>query len=66
MAEDEVAEVINALPKVVFSRSIGSAALNNTRLAGENAAAEVRRLKDETGMDLLVFGSAVILHHRPA
>jgi dihydrofolate reductase len=53
-----VAEEMNRLPKVVFSRSMQSAAWQNTRLVKENAAAEVSRLKEHPGRDLFIFGSA--------
>jgi dihydrofolate reductase len=57
-AEGEIADFMNALPKVVFSRSLESADWANTRLVRENAPDEVRTLKAETKKDLFVFGSA--------
>jgi dihydrofolate reductase len=46
-AEGEIAEFMNALPKIVFSRTLETADWANTRLVRENAADEVRRLKKE-------------------
>lgn len=52
------AEFMNRLPKVVFSNTLDVASWNNTRLVKGDAVAEVRRLKQEAGNDLFVFGSA--------
>jgi dihydrofolate reductase len=57
-AEGEIAGFMNALPKIVFSRTLETADWSNTRLVRDNAADEVRRLKEEPGKDLFVFGSA--------
>jgi dihydrofolate reductase len=57
-AKGEIAQFMNALPKIVFSRSLESADWINTRLVRENVPDEVRKLKEETDKDLFVFGSA--------
>src|ERR1043166_6694318 len=44
-ATDETAEFINAVPKMVFSRTLENAGGNNTRLVKGEAEAEVRSLK---------------------
>ncbi len=49
---------MNALPKIVFSRTLEMAPWKNTRLVKENIADEVVRLKQEPGMDMVVFGSS--------
>jgi dihydrofolate reductase len=56
-----VAEEMNRLPKVVFSRSMQSAAWQNTRLVKENAAAEVSRLKEHPGRDLFLSSQSLSL-----
>ena len=56
-----VAERMNALPKVVFSRTLDSAAWNNTRLVKHDLPGEVRRMKREPGTDLVVLGSGSIV-----
>ncbi|ASZ12591.1 dihydrofolate reductase family protein [Chitinophaga pendula] len=48
---------VQDIPKVVFSRTMESADWNNTRLIRENIAAEVKKLKEEPGKDLMIFGS---------
>lgn len=53
-----IAAKMNSLPKVVFSRTLDKAEWNNTRLVKSDAAAEVARLRQETGKDLFLFGSA--------
>lgn len=57
-ATGEVADIMNAIPKVVFSKTLPRAEWHNTRLVREDAAGEVTRLKQEAGKDLLLFGSA--------
>ncbi len=54
----EVAELMNSIPKYVFSRSLGEPTWKNTKLVRGDAAQEVRRLKEGAGGDLLVFGSS--------
>jgi dihydrofolate reductase len=56
--EGEVADFMNGLPKVVFSRTLEKADWNNTRLVKANAEAEVRQLKQQPGQNLFIFGSA--------
>ncbi len=53
-----VAEKMNKTPKIVFSKSMGNAAWENTRLVKQNFAAEVTRLKHEPGKDMIIFGSS--------
>ena len=57
-AKGEVADFMNSLPKVVFSRTLEKADWNNTRLVKANAEEEVAELKRQPGKDLFVFGSA--------
>ncbi len=52
-----VADFMNSLPKVVFSRTLKRAEWNNTRLIHDHAAEETAKLKRETEGDLFVFGS---------
>lgn len=57
-AEGVIADQMNGIQKVVFSRTLQSADWANTRLVTTDAADEVARLKQEPGNDILVFGSA--------
>jgi len=54
------AERLNALPKLVFSRSPRELEWNNSRLAGADAATEIGRLKAQPGRDVALFGSATL------
>jgi dihydrofolate reductase len=53
-----VADKMNTLPKIVFSRTLASAEWNNTRLVTGNVAEEISNLKQQPGKDWLLFGSA--------
>jgi dihydrofolate reductase len=57
-AKGEIADFMNSLPKVVFSRTLESADWNNSRLVRDDAAAEIAALKRQPGKDLYLFGSA--------
>jgi dihydrofolate reductase len=52
------AERLNNLPKLVFSRTLRSVEWTNARLATGDVADEVRRLKQQPGRDIALFGSA--------
>ena len=54
----EIADFMNSLPKIVFSRSLQKADWTNTRLVKENAGEEVTKLKQQPGKDLFIFGAA--------
>ncbi len=57
-AEQEVAKLMNSIPKLVFSKTLKSADWNNTTIISENASAEIQKLKEQGGKDIYVFGSA--------
>lgn len=57
-ATGEIAEFMNRVPKIVFSRTLAQADWNNTRLVKANAGQEVAALKQQPGKDLYLFGSA--------
>ena len=52
------AAAMNRLPKIVFSRTLSSAAWQNTRLVKDNIVEEVTKLKTQPGKDLIIFGSS--------
>ena len=56
-----VAERMNSLPKVVFSRTLDKASWNNTKLVKEDLAAEVRKMKQEPGKDMAILGSGSVV-----
>lgn len=57
-AEGAIAELMNKIPKLVFSKTLKSVNWNNSTLINENASAEISNLKAEGGKDMYVFGSA--------
>jgi dihydrofolate reductase len=54
------ADRLNAIPKYVFSSTLGSADWNNSTLVRGDPVAEVTRLKQQEGGDLLVFGHGLL------
>jgi dihydrofolate reductase len=59
-ATGETANLMNAISKVVFSKTLNEAIWNNTRLVKTDAAAEVLQLKQKSKNNLLIFGSALL------
>ena len=57
-ATGEVADFMNSIPKVVFSRTLVTAEWSNTRLVKSDAQDEVLKLKQQPGKDIFIFGSA--------
>ena len=53
-----IADKMNNLPKIVFSKTLEKAEWNNTKLIKGNIAEEISKLKRQPGKDLFVFGSA--------
>jgi dihydrofolate reductase len=56
-----VAERMNNLPKVVFSRTLKEAAWTNTRLVKDGLAEEIRALKNDSGPGMAILGSGSIV-----
>jgi dihydrofolate reductase len=56
-----VAERMNNLSKIVFSRTLDKASWNNTRLIKNDLVAEVRRLKEAPGNEMVIMGSGAII-----
>ncbi len=57
---DPIADKMNSLPKIVFSNSLGSLDWNNSRLVKGDVAEEFSRLKQQSGRDMVVLGSATL------
>jgi dihydrofolate reductase len=56
-----VAESMNKMPKVVFSRTMTAPAWENTQLVKDDIAAAVRKLKAERGPGMAIMGSGTIV-----
>jgi dihydrofolate reductase len=59
--EKEYARKVNALQKVVFSKSLEKAEWHDSKLLREVNPAEIEKLKQEPGKDLVIYGSASIV-----
>jgi dihydrofolate reductase len=59
--EGPVKDFMNALPKLVASRTLTSSNWNNTRVTAD-IGGEIARLKADAERDLYVFGSADLIH----
>ena len=57
-AKGEIADLMNKIPKLVFSKTLKSAVWNNYTLIKENASSEISKLKTQGDGDMYVFGSA--------
>jgi len=55
------AERMNNLPKIVFSRTLDKATWNNTKVVKGDPAAEMRKMKKESGEDMVIMGSGSIV-----
>ena len=60
-AMPEVAAAMNAMPKVVFSRTLSSADWSNTTLVKVDLVGTVRQMKGEEGPDMAILGSGSIV-----
>lgn len=56
-----VADGMNRMPKVVFSRTLDRVSWNNTRLVKAGLAGEVRKIKAESGPGLTILGSGSLV-----
>ena len=57
----DVAEGMNRMPKVVFSRTLDSVSWSNARLVKTDMATEIRRMKQESGEGMAILGSGSIV-----
>lgn len=53
-----VADKMNSMPKIVFSKTLSTVNWQNTRLIKENFVDEMLKLKGQPGRDLIIFGSS--------
>jgi dihydrofolate reductase len=56
-----VAEGMNKMSKIVFSRTLDNVTWNNTKLLKRGLAAEVRKMKNDPGPDMVILGSGSIV-----
>lgn len=62
LAEDPiVASLMNSTPKIVFSNTLKKAEWKNTRLVSGEAGEEIKKLKEQPGKDMVIFGSGELV-----
>jgi dihydrofolate reductase len=59
--EKEYARKLNAMRKIVFSKTLPTVEWNNSTLVKEVVPEEITKLKQEPGRDLLIYGSASLV-----
>jgi len=57
----EIADKMNNLPKIVFSKTLQEVKWNNSRLIKENIAQEISKMNQQPGKDMVIFGSGSIV-----
>jgi dihydrofolate reductase len=60
--EQGFADRMNSLPKYVVSTTLERVEWNNSHLIKNNVAEEISRLKQQSGQDILVAGSAALVN----
>jgi dihydrofolate reductase len=56
-----MAKGMNEAEKIVFSRTLKKAEWNNTRIMKDNIVAEIKKLKQSPGKDMIILGSGSIV-----
>jgi dihydrofolate reductase len=56
-----IADTMNKMQKVVFSKTLDKVDWNNTRLVKGGLVPEIKKMKAESGPDILIFGSGKII-----
>ena len=57
----EIANKMNNLPKIVFSKTLQKVEWNNSTLVKEIIAEEISKMKQQSGKDMVIFGSGSIV-----
>ncbi len=56
-----IADKMNSLQKIIFSRTTDKVIWNNSRAISEINVAEIQKLKQDPGKDIAIFGSGMIV-----
>jgi dihydrofolate reductase len=57
----ETARAMNSLEKIVFSKTLSKASWNNTTLYAGDLVGQLRKLKHQAGLDLVIMGSGSLI-----
>ena len=57
----EIADKMNNLPKIVFSKTLQEVKWNNSSLIKGNIPEEISKMKQQPGKDMVIFGSGSIV-----
>lgn len=57
----EIANMIENIEKIVFSKTLKKVDWKNTRLLNEVVPEEIKKLKQKSGRDIVIFGSGTIV-----
>jgi dihydrofolate reductase len=60
--EKQYARKLNAMQKIVFSKTLDKAEWNNSTVKREVIPEEIEKIKQVAGKDILIYGSASIVH----
>jgi len=60
-AEKQYAKKLNAMHKIFFTKSLDKALWNNSEIMREINVEEIKKLKEGSGTDILIYGSASIV-----
>jgi dihydrofolate reductase len=58
----EYADMMNGYTKLVVSSTLEKVEWNNSKLIKEDVPGEISKLKQQTGKDILIFGSSDLIH----
>lgn len=61
-SKDEGADYMNNVPKYVVSTTLNRLEWNNSTLINDNIVEEITQLKQQSGQDILIYGSATLVH----
>ena len=56
-----IADKMNSLSKIVFSKTVDKAMWNNSKMFPEINAEEIKKMKESSGKDIAIFGSGIIV-----
>jgi dihydrofolate reductase len=56
-----IADKMNSLSKIVFSKTLAKTTWNNSKMFSEINAEEIKKMKEASGKDIAIFGSGIIV-----